>query len=146
MCSSCVMQFWRPDDEHMCLKRVEAWNKLIVKQKSCASSWLITEIKKKLGEVFPTVSSCATNPTGRPWNWNVPQRWQAGVLTPWAMTYWLYIYICILFLGTQLTCFISQGLYAPDKKLLISGKACCKVKWNTNLMQHCAGFLSAGSL
>jgi len=22
-----VMQFWPPDDEHMCLKHVEAWNK-----------------------------------------------------------------------------------------------------------------------
>ena len=40
----CVMQFWPPDDEHMCSKHVEAWNKLIVKQKVCASSWLITEI------------------------------------------------------------------------------------------------------
>jgi hypothetical protein len=40
----CVMQFWPPDDEHMCSKRVEAWNKLIVKQNCCASSWLITEI------------------------------------------------------------------------------------------------------
>ena len=30
--------------KHMCLKHVEAWNKLIVKQKFCASSWLITEI------------------------------------------------------------------------------------------------------
>jgi len=30
----------------MCPKHVEAWNKLIVKQKFCASSWLITEIKK----------------------------------------------------------------------------------------------------
>ena len=39
-----VMQFWPPDDEHMCSKHVEAWNKLIVKQKCCASSWLITEI------------------------------------------------------------------------------------------------------
>ena len=39
----CVMQFWPSDDEHMCLKHVEAWNKLIVKQKFCASSWLITE-------------------------------------------------------------------------------------------------------
>ena len=38
------MQFWPPDDEHMCSKHVEAWNKLIVKQKYCASSWLITEI------------------------------------------------------------------------------------------------------
>jgi hypothetical protein len=40
----CVMQFWPPDDEHMCSKHVEEWNKLIVKQKFCASSWLITEI------------------------------------------------------------------------------------------------------
>ena len=40
----CVMQFWPPDDEHMCSKYVEAWNKLIVKQKFCASIWLITEI------------------------------------------------------------------------------------------------------
>jgi len=30
--------------EHMCSKHVEAWNKLIVNQKFCASSWLITEI------------------------------------------------------------------------------------------------------
>ena len=41
----CVIQFWPPDDEHMCSKHVEAWNKLIVKQKFCASSWLITETK-----------------------------------------------------------------------------------------------------
>ena len=40
----CVMQFWPPDDEHTCSKHVEAWNKLIVKQKFCASIWLITEI------------------------------------------------------------------------------------------------------
>ena len=32
--------------EHMCSKHVEARNKLIVKQKFCASSWLITEINK----------------------------------------------------------------------------------------------------
>ena len=42
----CIIQFWPPDNEHMCSKHVEAWNKLIVKQKFCASSWLITEIKK----------------------------------------------------------------------------------------------------
>jgi len=40
----CVMQFWPPDDEHMCSKHVEAWNKIIVKQKFCVSSLLITEI------------------------------------------------------------------------------------------------------
>jgi len=28
----CVMQFWPPDDEHMCLKHVEAYNEVIVKQ------------------------------------------------------------------------------------------------------------------
>jgi hypothetical protein len=39
----CVMQFW-PDDEHMCSKHVEAWNKLILKQKFCEWSWLITDI------------------------------------------------------------------------------------------------------
>ena len=31
----CVMQFWHPDDEHMCSKHVEAWNKLTVKQILC---------------------------------------------------------------------------------------------------------------
>jgi len=38
-----VMQFWSPDDEHMCSKHVEAWNKLILKQKCCASSSLMHE-------------------------------------------------------------------------------------------------------
>jgi len=42
------MQFWPPDDEHMCSKHVEAWNKLIVKQKFSASSWLITEIHTEM--------------------------------------------------------------------------------------------------
>jgi len=36
--------------EHMCSKHLEAWNKLIVKQKFCASSWLITEIKKYVAQ------------------------------------------------------------------------------------------------
>jgi len=34
--------------EHMCSKHIEACNKLIVKQKICASSWLITEINKNV--------------------------------------------------------------------------------------------------
>jgi len=42
----CVMQFWPPDDEHMCSKQVEIWNKLIVRPKCYGSSWLITEINK----------------------------------------------------------------------------------------------------
>ena len=61
----CVMQFRPPDDKHMCSKHVEAWNKLMVKQKFCATSWLITEInilrctvsktskkKKNTGDMF----------------------------------------------------------------------------------------------
>ena len=35
----CIVQFWPPDDEHMCPKHVQAWNKLIIK--FSASSWLI---------------------------------------------------------------------------------------------------------
>ena len=35
----CIIQFCTPDDEHMCSKHVEAWNKLITK--FSASSWLI---------------------------------------------------------------------------------------------------------
>jgi len=42
----CIIQFWPPDDEHICSNHVEAWNKLIAKQIFCASSWLITEIKR----------------------------------------------------------------------------------------------------
>jgi len=41
----CLIQFSPPDDEHMCSKHVEALNKLNVKPKVCASSWLITEVK-----------------------------------------------------------------------------------------------------
>jgi len=41
----CLMQFWPPDDEQMCSNHEEAWNKLIVKQKFCASSWLKSEIQ-----------------------------------------------------------------------------------------------------
>ena len=35
----CIVQFWPPDDEHMCSKHVEALNKLIIK--FSASCWLI---------------------------------------------------------------------------------------------------------
>ena len=39
--------------EHMCSKSVEARNKLIVKQKFCTSSWIITEIN--IGDCISTV-------------------------------------------------------------------------------------------
>ena len=38
MCDD-TAQFWPPDDEHLCSKHVEVWNKLIIK--FSASSWLI---------------------------------------------------------------------------------------------------------
>jgi len=42
----CVMQFWPPDDEHMCSKHVEAWNKKnLLWNNLCASSWLNTEMR-----------------------------------------------------------------------------------------------------
>ena len=40
----CIVQFCPPDDEHLCSKLVEAWNKLIIK--FSASSWLILRNKK----------------------------------------------------------------------------------------------------
>jgi len=57
----CVMQFWPPDDEDMCSKHVEAWNKLIVKQKFCASSWLITDLNcyvVYMLQASPNCSAC----------------------------------------------------------------------------------------
>ena len=54
----CVMQFWPPDDEHMCSKHVEAWNKLIVKQKFCVSSWLITKLNILRCTVSKTSKKC----------------------------------------------------------------------------------------
>jgi len=35
----CIVQLWPPDDEQMCSKHVEAWNKRIIKFST--SSWLI---------------------------------------------------------------------------------------------------------
>jgi len=37
--SGCIVQFWPPGDEHVCSKRVEARNKLIIQ--FSATSWLI---------------------------------------------------------------------------------------------------------
>ena len=41
----CLIQFCPPDDEHMCSKHVEAWNKLIIK--FSVSTWLILINKKR---------------------------------------------------------------------------------------------------
>jgi len=58
------MQFWPPDDEHMVPKHVEARNTLIVKQKFCASSWLITDINiiiRLLIHQFVYLISCCSH-------------------------------------------------------------------------------------
>jgi len=46
----------------MCSKHVEAWNKLIVKQQFCVSSWLITEINisRNFGLELGCVYTCLT--------------------------------------------------------------------------------------
>ena len=49
----CVMQFWPPDDEHMCSKHVEAWNKTYCKTKSLCIK-LVNYWDKKL-YMFRTV-------------------------------------------------------------------------------------------
>jgi len=48
----CVMQFWPLDDEHMCSKHVEAYNKLIIKEVLCIK--LVNYWDKKL-YMFRTV-------------------------------------------------------------------------------------------
>jgi len=76
----CVMQFWPPDEEHMCSKHVEAWNKLIAKQKFYASSWLITEVNCIRVCVCVCVCVCSC-------------LWH----TQWSQTVWVTcICICIL--------------------------------------------------
>jgi len=55
----CVMQFWPPDDEHMCSKHAEAWNKTYCETKLCASSWLNTDIN---------ILKCTVSKTSKFWN------------------------------------------------------------------------------
>jgi len=43
----CVTQLWPLDDEDICSKHVEAWNKFYCKTNFCAWSWLISKIKPK---------------------------------------------------------------------------------------------------
>ena len=62
----CIMQSWPPDDEHMCSKHVEAWNKLIVKQQFFVSSWLITEINILRCAIRKTSKSVLNSETNIP--------------------------------------------------------------------------------
>ena len=63
--------------EHKWSKHVEAWNKLIVKRKCCASSWLITEInsikmlrKLNRGWLRTLLWGRHLRPRGRKWQTN----------------------------------------------------------------------------
>jgi len=61
----CVMQFWPPDDEHMCSKHVEAWNKTY-----CETTILCIKLVNywdKQAELFALCSvalSCCKRGTG----------------------------------------------------------------------------------
>jgi len=75
------MQFWSPGDEHMCSEHVEAWNKLILKQKFCASSWLIPEIKLLI-ICFLGVGLSEVNVTQKKWPFvHSPSSEQTGSIT-----------------------------------------------------------------
>ena len=56
----CVTQFWPPDDEHMCSKHVEAWNKNLLWNKFCASIWLNSEININVCFSRWYTTQCAT--------------------------------------------------------------------------------------
>ena len=46
----CIIQFCPPDDEHMCSKHVEAWNKLDIKFSASSSLILRNKYIKKHGQ------------------------------------------------------------------------------------------------
>jgi hypothetical protein len=82
--------------EHMCSKHVEAWNKLTVKQKFCASSWLITDINILRCMVSKTSSwlineisvlRCTVSET---WSWLITEisvlRWTVSETSSWLIT------------------------------------------------------------
>jgi len=74
----CIMQFWPPDDEHMCSKHVEAWNKTYCKTKFCASRWLIT----KINIVRCTVRETSKFGIAMFWPGRELDRWALFVLVP----------------------------------------------------------------
>ena len=108
------MQFWPPDDEHMCSKHVEAWNKLIVKQKFCASSWLIAEIKPI--EFIALISNVKLVFYRMRFLVDARLKFQE---TPYlqfisdSIYIYIYIYVCVYYLWrNQLDALISQ--FRPD--------------------------------
>jgi len=128
----CVMQFWLTDDEHICSKHVEAWNKLTVKQKFCASSWLIIEINilrctvsktsKNYGNMFRpfTVETCCRNVI-----------WLHISLHWYIVVYWRYINTSYRFVATQ-----RDGLCKKKKKKKTSSPCCNTTTTMTATVRH----------
>ena len=84
------MQFWTPDDEHMFSKHVEAWNKLIVKQKILCIKLVNYWDKKKLAEWRPNQQQLHIA-TALPtytllWALIFQQELKEGNLTLWRLT------------------------------------------------------------
>ena len=84
------MQFWPPDDEHMCSKHVEAWNKLIVKQKilciKLVNYWdKYTEMHGQQNVKKKYKSKYVPNPW--PWNLDTPDLTLLNKpLDPWGIS------------------------------------------------------------
>jgi len=55
----CVMQFWPPDDEHMCSKHVEAWNKTY-----CETKILCIKLVNYWDKTLLHVSTLSCHPQG----------------------------------------------------------------------------------
>ena len=89
------MQFWPPDDEHMCLKHVEAWNKHIVKQNFCAWSWLITKINNTEMHGQQNVKKKCVRVVALHWNVFITNICQKSEWTPYNLEFnkWRIRYI-----------------------------------------------------
>ena len=81
----CIVLFWPPDDEHVCAKNVEAWNKLITK--FSASSWLILRLKKRF--VLSCVDYAHAN--------HLSFRWPYIVINSCNKTNWLHWFLKFIF-------------------------------------------------
>jgi hypothetical protein len=84
----CIIQFCPPEDEHMCSKHVEAWNKLIIK--FSASSWLILRNKQETTvHVESTGRSKSTAAVLHACEASIQKQYEACADTVWNR-YWLW--------------------------------------------------------
>jgi len=108
----CVMQFWPPGDEHMCSKHVETWNKLIVKQKFCASSWLITKIN---------ILRCTVSKTSKSGNfWKRDNCYTLSVCV--FLCVFVFVFICVIV--CVCVCVFVALFFQHANRTLLSSVAC----------------------